>query len=399
MTADSAEARRLRARLVTQLRDAGKLRSEGWLRAFERVPRHLFVPRFHRYREADSSWETVDGARPEQREQWLADVYSDRYLFIERDDDDPQACSTSSMPSIMAEMLEALCARPGHRVLEIGTGSGYNAALLCEHLGSANVTSMDIDGRLVEAAVGRLRCAGYTPTVAVADGYDGYPVNAPYDRVIATCRVRQVPTAWITQTRPEGLILAMLPHGMAQLVVGGDGSAEGRFHPTPFGFMYMRGHWPPARPDAELVALSSEGGTTRPAEDCDERLLAEPQPSAFWMLVRLLVWGDVAEIDVGKGTDVYVDRADRSWALLDYEEARVTQGGPRRLWDAAIELHREWSVLGRPDRERIGLTVTADGRQQLWIDDPRSGRRWDLAVGGEGTWWQPWPPATTDELS
>jgi methyltransferase of ATP-grasp peptide maturase system len=393
VTVDTTETRRLRAELVRALVDAGKLHCAGWLRAFEKVPRHLFVPRFHRYRDADSSWEIIDGSRSEQRDEWLASVYSDEYLYIARDVDDPLLCSTSSMPSIMAEMLEALGAEPGHRVLEIGTGSGYNAALLCEMLGSTNVTTVDIDARLVEAAAERLRRAGYTPTVATGDGFDGYPENAPFDRVIATCRVRQVPTAWITQTRPGGLILAMLPHGMAQLTVAADGSAQGRFHPTPFGFMYMRGHWPPAQSDAELVALTGKGGSTRPADDRDDPVIAEPLPSAFWMLARLAAWGDIAEIDLDPTTDVYVDRADRSWAVLEYEEATITQGGPRRLWDAAVELHQEWSALGRPDRDRLGLTVTAKRRQYVWLDDPQSGRQWDLAGGAEGTWWQPgrWP--------
>ncbi|MDB5063780.1 MAG: protein-L-isoaspartate(D-aspartate) O-methyltransferase, partial [Chloroflexi bacterium] len=150
--------------------------------------------------------------------------------------------------------------------------------------------------------------------------------RSPYDRVIATCRVRQVPTAWITQTPPGWPRPGHAPHGMARLTVAADGSAQGRFHPTPFGFMYMRGHWPPAQSDTELVALTGRGGSTRPADDRDDPVIAEPLPSAFWMLARLAAWGDIAEIDVDPTTDVYVDRADRSWAVLDYEEATITQG-------------------------------------------------------------------------
>jgi hypothetical protein len=108
-------------------------------------------------------------------------------------------------------------------------------------------------------------------------------------------------------------------------------------------------------------------------------VIAEPRPSAFWMLARMAAWGNIAEIDVDPTTDVYVDRADRSWAVLDYEDATITQGGPRRLWDAAVELHQNWSALGRPDRDRLGLTVTAQHRQYVWLDDPGSGRRWNLA--------------------
>ena len=62
----------------------------------------------------------------------------------------------------------------------------------------------------------------------------------------------------------------------------------------------------------------------------------------------------------------------------------------------AVEAGRRWmcqrrSALGRPDRDRLGLTVTAKRRQYVWLDDPQSGRQWDLAGGAEGTWWQPGP--------
>ena len=350
----------------------------------------MFVPSFYRY--TGSSMELIDSTRPEQQDEWLTAVYSDEVLFIQRDDDDPLVRSSSSMPSIMALMLDALRLSPGDRVLEIGTGSGYNAALLCERLGSDRVTMVDIDAGLVETARERLRLAGYTPTVAVADGFHGYAANAPYDRVISTCRVLQVPTAWIDQTCPGGLVLAMLPEGMAQLTVRADGSAEGRFHPTAFGFMYMRGHWPPPPPVSKLIELAVTGGTTRPAADADDPLIAEPADAAIGMLLRLVLWVDVESIKVNPHQRLYVDRADYSWALLDYEEAEITQGGPRRIWDAAVELHREWCALGRPSRERFGLTVTAERHQYIWLDDPTDGRRWQLAGGAEGIWWRRPPP-------
>ena len=89
-------------------------------------------------------------------------------------------------------MLEALEVTDGCRVLEIGTGSGYNAALLCERLGSEHVTSVHIDPDLVALARERLAANGYTPTLA-ADGADGYPRSALYDRIIATCSVPAIP--------------------------------------------------------------------------------------------------------------------------------------------------------------------------------------------------------------
>jgi protein-L-isoaspartate O-methyltransferase len=79
------------------------------------------------------------------------------------------------MPSLMAQMLEALDVRDEHRVLEIGTGTGYNAALLCHRLGSNNVVSIDIDATLVAVAKNRLAALGHHPTLVVGDGTAGLP--------------------------------------------------------------------------------------------------------------------------------------------------------------------------------------------------------------------------------
>jgi protein-L-isoaspartate(D-aspartate) O-methyltransferase len=393
VTTDTDQTRRLRAALVRALVEGGRLPSPEWQRAFARVPRHLFVPSF--YRDRFPFGELIDGTRPEHYDDWLAAVYSDEVLFIQRHEEDQLVCSSSSMPSIMAQMLDALRVSPGNRVLEIGTGSGYNAALLCERLGSDHVTTVDIDAGLADAARERLRLAGYTPAVAVADGFHGYAANAPYDRVISTCRILQVPSAWIDQTCPGGLVLAMLPQGMAQLTVRADGSAGGRFHPTAFAFMYMREHWPPRPSVSALIEVASGDGSTRPAADADDPLIEEPADTAIGMLLRLVVWVDLESVKVRPTHRLYVDRVDYSWALLDYEEAEITQGGPRRIWDAAVELHGEWCALGRPGRDRFGLTVTTDRRQYVWLDHPTEGRRWDLAGGGEGTWWTSPPPAVT----
>ncbi|MGH3694552.1 MAG: methyltransferase domain-containing protein, partial [Pseudonocardiaceae bacterium] len=83
-------------------------------------------------------------------------------------------------------MLQALAVEDGHRVLQVATGTGYTAALLCERLGSTQVTSIDVDPDLTAAARARLRRCGYLPTVITGDGRDGYPEHALYDRTIAT---------------------------------------------------------------------------------------------------------------------------------------------------------------------------------------------------------------------
>lgn len=147
------------------------------------------------------------------------------------------AVSSSSAPHIVREMLELLRPAPGTRVLEIGTGTGWNAALIAEITRPHRVTSVEIAPDLAERARRNLRRAGHVVDVVTGDGEAG---DAPYDRVIATAAVNALP-----QTRPGGLIVA--PWGpvfhpdcpIARLEVRADGTAEGRFH-VPGWFMPLR---------------------------------------------------------------------------------------------------------------------------------------------------------------
>ncbi|CAM5471588.1 methyltransferase domain-containing protein [Streptomyces abikoensis] len=83
----------------------------------------------------------------------------------------------------------------GHRVLEIGTGTGWNAGLLAHRLGGANVVSIEYDADVAKTAVGNLRTADPAPLVLVGDGRVGHAGSAPFDRVIATCSIGKVPHA------------------------------------------------------------------------------------------------------------------------------------------------------------------------------------------------------------
>jgi len=132
-----ADLQQLRNQLVSELRESGHVSSERVAAAFRTVRRHVFVP----------------GVEPER-------AYRDEPLII-KSDPHRVPISSSSQPAIMARMLEQLDVRPGHRVLEIGTGSGYNAALLAQLVGeSGAVVSVDIDVDLVEDARARLAECG-----------------------------------------------------------------------------------------------------------------------------------------------------------------------------------------------------------------------------------------------
>src|SRR5437016_377090 len=105
-------------------------------------------------------------------------------------------------------MLDSLDVQSGHSALEIGTGTGWNAALLSQRVGdTGRVVSVEVDSEVAQCARRALKAAGYTPLVVTADGTQGYAPAAPYDRVINTASVHTIPRAWIDQTKPGGVIV------------------------------------------------------------------------------------------------------------------------------------------------------------------------------------------------
>lgn len=212
------------------------------------VPRELFIPDVIWVHRGDG-W-SVPVRRGDEPDRWAELAASGDSLVIQIDDGratDKGAWPTSSstMPDGVVEMIDALELEPGARVLEIGAGSGFNAAVLAHLLGSENVVTVEIDNGLAEHARQALKRAGYSVKVVTGDGADGYAPDAPYDRVVVTAAVHTLPYAWVEQTRPGGILVvpwAATFHPdcpMARLVVGEDGRAEGRFVGPGF-YMPMR---------------------------------------------------------------------------------------------------------------------------------------------------------------
>jgi protein-L-isoaspartate(D-aspartate) O-methyltransferase len=182
MPPDPAEARRRMVELQLRGRD---IVDEAVLRAMERVPRELFVPETERARAYD------DAALPLAHGQ------------------------TISQPYMVARIAEALATRPGQRVLDVGTGSGYQAAVLAE-LGTEVITIERIP-ELAERARANLAEAGYeTVEVVVGDGTLGVPERAPFDAIAVAAAAPELPETLYEQLRPRGRLVVPVGGQRAQ---------------------------------------------------------------------------------------------------------------------------------------------------------------------------------------
>ncbi|MER5553607.1 methyltransferase domain-containing protein [Streptomyces sp. NPDC002793] len=347
--------------LVQDLADRGLLDAR-WRRAFEAVPRSRFVPP-DVWRQLPDRCEPVVGA-----DDWLALVNSDEPVVTQLDDGaegGPSiATSSNSMPSMVARMLGLLGVMDGDRVLEIGTGTGYVAALLCERLGDEQVYSTELDPVLARQAAEALVGAGYRPHLHVGDGAQPFPGMGLVDRLIATCALRYVPHVLVRQVRPGGVIVAPLVRdfwsgALVQLHVQDDGTAAGPVCGSAM-YMPMRSHRP--------VAHAIEGnGRTRAAGLDPARVL----DLGFALYAGARLPGvRVTGRETPEGARVWVSHENGA-AVTTASGEEVWQYGPGFLWEEVEQAWREYEDMGRPDPGQFGLTVTAGG-QHVWLRDPHT---------------------------
>ncbi|MGW6918005.1 methyltransferase domain-containing protein [Kitasatospora sp. NPDC054939] len=354
--------------------------ADAWATAFDAVPRALFLPDLiWAYDMATGRSRPLERAENEQG--WLAAAAADLPIVTQWDDGEHRRTepgtvptSSASMPSLVASMLDDLQAEPGMRVLEQGTGTGWNAALLAHRLGDANVTTVEIDAAVSARARTALGRVGYRPTVVCADGALGWKDGAPYDRITATYGLREIPRAWIEQTRPGGLILA--PFGthysnadaLVRLTVTGDGTASGPFLQR-VEFMKMRSQrlrWPQNPPDGGTVTEYTTTAVVPPHGKSD------PFPLAAGLRLRDIVHA-IQPHDDGARTLWLYSLTVPAWSATTFRDGedahRVRQYGGRRLWEDFERTLAWWHEAGEPGIERLGLTVTPDG-WHAWLDEP-----------------------------
>lgn len=385
--------------LADKLTAEGTLRTPAWREAFTATWRHVFVPHYFcldNPGDWPARWRVISGADPAERGEWLDAVYSDDTLITDLKDlpvplelgggTHQVATSSSTLPSLMLRMLEDLDIHDGHDVLEVGTGTGYNAALLSRRLGGQHVTSVDIDPELINQARERLDRHGLHPRLAATDGQTGWPAAAPYDRVVATCGVDAIPPAWVDQTRPGGKIMTNLAGpimrgALALLDVHGEGTASGRFLPGYASFMALR-HDPTA-PRAPVTPTPADEPGVDSTTTIDPASLRDNDPWGFFAQLHLPGLRVRATVADDGDTGIRLTVPDGSWALAwhtpDNGRYLITQTGRHRLWDTVEQARQRWTELGQPSWKDFHLTITPH-RQYIHLESHGTEHSWKLAA-------------------
>jgi protein-L-isoaspartate(D-aspartate) O-methyltransferase len=368
MAREQDESRMYRRALVETLRREGHLSSPRVTAALLSVPRELFVPGLP-----------------------LEEVYRPSDAIVIKRVDGVSVSSVSA-PEVIALMLEQLNPQPGDHILEIGAGSGYNAALLAHLVGeTGKVVSLDIDEDLVADARDHLAAAGYPQVdVVQTDGALGLPAERAYDGIILTVASSDIPAAWYEQlARPHGrLVLPLALHALQRCVVfvpePGEASCLVTWSPRTCSFIALRGLLGTGPPrvqldeeggwvlvaDQETLPLTREDigtllsgplhargtGVRAGAEELRSGLhlwLVAHEPNVFtlWSTSRLPDLFGLAERAGAHGSLCLIDADQPGLALLTWagsELSVLSPSGSEGIADRLRALVNEWDSHGRP---------------------------------------------------
>lgn len=363
-----AELNGLREQLLVTVRERGGAVDALVADALRTVPRHIFLPDL-----------PPDAA------------YRDEAI-VTKWDDDGMPTSSSSQPTIMAIMLDQLGAKRGQRVLEIGAGTGFNAALLAHIVGpKGRVVSIDLDPEIVGRAEENLAAAGTEGvTVLSADGALGDPGHGPYDRIIATVGVWDLAPAWHEQLAKRGRLVVPLDLRGIQRAVCFERADDHwtSMSARPCGFMRMRGSF--AGPDRHYVLDKETHLTLTLPEDRDIDAVAvlealgarerevptgvSPSPMelfdgfGLWLAIREPRWfGLGAQGPDPRLTDAPLQEAhnvattgildDFGLATLTARDGELVVVGADRVADELAAHVVAWDEAGRPGSD--GLRIDA----------------------------------------
>lgn len=363
--------------LLDKLKKAGRFTNPRIEAAFREVPRHVFLP----------------GVPVEK-------AYADEAVPI-KTDENGLVVSSASQPTMMAIMFDQLNLQPGDNVLEIGTATGYNAALMRDMVGEeGRVTTIELDKDLALQARKNLQAALVSGVQVVeADGILGYAPRAAYDAIVVTAGIWDVPLTWKRQLKQEGRIVAPIWLNGIQVSARFDLQPDGTFLSTdnrPCAFVYLRGE--AAGPDMRRRVGSTSlylisDGTTKLDTVALHTLLSDDHE--YCLLDSLL-----AEADLWYGFQLYLmlneppDMVFALFAVIEGQQAYGLEGRGLTLLapasavflpyatsgqahcyagsDAFLELQSlidNWTALGHPDTKqlRVRLIPKNQGKPQVEV--------------------------------
>ncbi|UGQ14748.1 protein-L-isoaspartate(D-aspartate) O-methyltransferase [Yinghuangia sp. ASG 101] len=352
------------------IRDYGPL-TEHVAAAVRAIPRELFVP--------DGYFMTVAGSMPTafrpvmpEDDDWREQCYARVPLVTQiagtinpRDVHGEivrEPTSSMSDPSLVTLTLEEADLRPGLRVLELGAGTGWQAALLSRIVGEDNVVTVETDPTIARRAQIHLYGAGHHPEIIEGDGRAGYPAGGPYDRILATFGVARIYPAWLEQVKPGGIIMANLrgrlePSGLVRLVRQDDGTAVGGFI-SESSYMQARQE----APSAHLMLPDPSTGRTRPTSLDPKTLHDNAARLVTESVAGGLQW--LAGLDVGDGpADWFVDTDTGAYAVVreTVHGFSVTEDPAHPVWGAIETALAAWRDAGEPETTRLFVTASVDG--------------------------------------
>lgn len=384
--------------MVDRLIAQGALWSPTVTAAFRATPRHRFLDRIFQYQRKHDRWREIltRDAGPDE----LRLVYSDRALItrlsLRSRTNAAMPISSSSQPSLMAQMLEDLKLAPGLRVLEIGTGTGYNAALLAHIVGPGLVISIDVDRHVLAEAWDHLRAFPERQVqLGHADGRQGFAERAPYDRIMVTAATSDLEPAWLEQLADRGLLLAplALAPGLAYVVRGS--VTDGLFH----GRLTRAAYFMPLRAEGE----TGESGPEPAPPTGETRSLPAPwagwfdchRPRANWLsfVQALAFYGFVRGLDVyyrasANGAPIFgvstpaKDDAPSAVCWLGAQEWQVNGDLGRalgsQLWRAFLDAGGPWPTEFRLQASPVAPPSPLGRREEYARRGPRCHWLWTL---------------------
>lgn len=362
-------------RLIAELRPKCRaIEESSWLEAAVRaVPRHLFIERFADGVNSNDPWApvewvTVDRMNPPAEA--LEAIYSDQGLMMRS----PPEHSAASQPALVVMMLHELGLEPGMKVLEIGTGSGWNAGLIAHGVGRDDlVHSVDIQHDLVEQARRHLTAAGHPGVnLRAGDGGEGWPEAAPFDRMIATVGCPDIPPAWLGQLADDGVLLVPLLmrgfHAPLLRLRKRGATFTGGFR-GPSGFMTLQGAHHTDAHD-QLIIDDIPAGFPVASASLSEAI-------TYGFLVFLFSTREAFRYAVRRTeqTPFILQHVDSgSWITFVPDDSRVEVIGRTRAFDDLREAQEAWIAYGRPSLKSFDVDVVSSDHPPAggWLDVRRS---------------------------